>query len=148
MSKKEIIFGVGSVAIFALDLFTKSLAKKFFVEPLEIFSFLGFELTQNSQLAFGLPLPRIWIILFSLLAIIFLGNLFVKNVQKKSKIGAFAFALVFGGAFGNLFERVFLSEVTDFIRLAIIPNFNLADAALSIGVVLLIVFHQKIFIKI
>ena len=58
------------------------------------------------------------------------------------------FALLLGGAFGNLTERIFFKKVTDFISLSIIPNFNLADAALTIGVALLIIFHSKIFKKI
>ncbi|MFH1546532.1 MAG: signal peptidase II, partial [Patescibacteria group bacterium] len=42
----------------------------------------------------------------------------------------------------------FFGRVTDFISLSIIPNFNLADAALTIGITLLIIFHRRIFKKI
>jgi signal peptidase II len=53
-----------------------------------------------------------------------------------------------GGAIGNLGERIFFGQVTDFIALLTIPNFNLADTALTIGVILLIIFHSKIFTKV
>jgi signal peptidase II len=52
--------------------------------------------------------------------------------------------LVLGGALGNLVDRVtrgdgFLDgRVTDWIDLWFIPNFNVADAAISIGVALLL----------
>ncbi len=52
-------------------------------------------------------------------------------------------ALVIGGAFGNLIDRVRLGHVVDFLDCYIAgmhwPAFNVADAAISVGVVLLIV---------
>jgi len=52
-------------------------------------------------------------------------------------------ALVLGGALGNLIDRVRLGFVTDFIQVIIVnwpfPSFNVADAAISVGAVLLII---------
>ncbi|MBU1089452.1 signal peptidase II [Patescibacteria group bacterium] len=150
MQKQNILLFAGIALVASLDFFVKFLARKFLVpaQTVEIFPFLKLEFTQNSNLAFGIPFPRSLIILLSIFAIIFLGNLFVKNVKKESKIGVVAFALLLGGAFGNLTERIFFGKVTDFISLSIIPNFNLADAALTIGITLLIIFHRRIFKKI
>jgi len=150
MRKQNILLVAGIALIALLDFFGKFLAQSFLIpaQPIKILPFLKLELTQNSNLAFGIPFPRGLIILLSVAAIIFLGNLFVKNVKKKSKIGMVAFALLLGGAFGNLMERILFGKVTDFISLSIIPNFNFADAALTIGVALLIIFHHRIFEKI
>lgn len=56
---------------------------------------------------------------------------------------AWALALVLGGAIGNLVDRVRLGHVIDFIQVYIgswpFPSFNVADAAISVGAVLLIV---------
>jgi len=53
-----------------------------------------------------------------------------------------ALALVFGGALGNMIDRVFRGEVTDFIQVFIgayeFPAFNVADSAITVGAVLLI----------
>jgi signal peptidase II len=48
--------------------------------------------------------------------------------------------LIFGGAIGNLIDRVRTGSVTDFIKLPLgWPPFNVADASITIGVVLLVV---------
>jgi len=52
-------------------------------------------------------------------------------------------ALVFGGALGNLWDRVFTGTVTDFLQVFIgsyeFPSFNAADSAITIGAGLLLV---------
>jgi signal peptidase II len=51
-------------------------------------------------------------------------------------------ALVFGGAFGNLWDRVLRGSVTDFLQVFIgsyeFPAFNIADSAITIGATLLL----------
>ena len=57
---------------------------------------------------------------------------------------ALPLALVIGGALGNLIDRIRLGRVTDFIEVYYQqwswPAFNVADSAISVGAVLLIVF--------
>ena len=52
-------------------------------------------------------------------------------------------SLVLGGAIGNLIDRILLGYVTDFIQVCFgdlaFPSFNVADSAISVGAVLLIV---------
>ncbi len=52
-------------------------------------------------------------------------------------------ALVLGGAIGNLIDRVMLGHVTDFFQVWFgswaFPSFNVADAAISVGAVFLII---------
>lgn len=48
-------------------------------------------------------------------------------------------ALMLGGAVGNLVDRVRMGEVTDFIKVPNWPAFNVADSAITVGVVCLIV---------
>ncbi len=48
-------------------------------------------------------------------------------------------ALMLGGAVGNLIDRVRMGEVTDFIKVPNWPAFNVADSAITVGVICLIV---------
>jgi signal peptidase II len=60
-----------------------------------------------------------------------------------------ALSLVLGGAIGNLLDRVFRApgflrgEVVDFIRIGAFPSFNVADSAITIGAVLLLVWGWR-----
>ena len=60
----------------------------------------------------------------------------------------FALAIILGGAIGNLIDRVLLGHVVDFILLYyadfFFPTFNVADTAISVGAILLII---EMFIK-
>ena len=64
-------------------------------------------------------------------------------VNKPDKLTSFALALMIGGAAGNLYDRLFLGYVRDFLNFYIFgydfPVFNIADAALCIGVFLLVI---------
>ena len=51
-----------------------------------------------------------------------------------------ALALMLGGAIGNLIDRVRFGEVTDFVNFKFFPAFNVADSAISIGVVTMLLF--------
>jgi signal peptidase II len=51
--------------------------------------------------------------------------------------------LILGGACGNLLDRLLEGEVTDFIKLPHWPAFNLADVAITVGVVLLVVVAER-----
>ncbi len=52
-------------------------------------------------------------------------------------------ALIFGGAIGNLYDRIHLHYVVDFLEVTIVhyhwPDFNVADSCISIGAVLLLI---------
>ncbi|MHB0999731.1 MAG: signal peptidase II [Armatimonadota bacterium] len=52
-------------------------------------------------------------------------------------ISGVALSLQLGGAVGNLIDRVRLQYVVDFIDLQIWPIFNIADAAITVGIIML-----------
>ena len=62
------------------------------------------------------------------------------NTPSEYPVLSFGFALIFGGAIGNIIDRIRLGEVIDFIDLYINhmhwPAFNIADSAISIGMVI------------
>ena len=67
----------------------------------------------------------------------------LRQLHRDEKFTAAALALVLGGAWGNLVDRLWLGKVTDFIDIYYQgwhwPAFNLADSAISLGVALLVV---------
>ena len=79
--------------------------------------------------------------LLALLALIILGAIAVVALRGNvgGVLGLVALGAVAGGAIGNLVDRVRLGGVTDFIEVDHWPtDFNLADAAIRLGVVLFV----------
>ncbi len=81
------------------------------------------------------------LIICSILALLIIYK-YMFNFQK-NKRNNLAFGLLLGGIFGNLIDRVFLGYVRDFLSFRIFkynyPVFNLADVAIVLGVILLII---------
>ena len=77
----------------------------------------------------------------SLFALVLLGTIFFR-LRHDDWVGQLSIAGIFGGAIGNLLDRVRFGEVIDFLDFYIDayhwPAFNVADAAISIGVCFLI----------
>lgn len=81
-------------------------------------------------------------IFFYVITIVVVGALiyFLHTEGKKSPIASTGIAFIMGGAIGNFIDRLHLKYVIDMIRLEFInfPIFNVADMALTIGVIILI----------
>jgi len=79
----------------------------------------------------------------SAVAFLIIGVLLTWIWRTRSAVTAVAASLIAGGALGNLLDRLRSGAVTDFIDLhwgdAHWPTFNLADAALTLGIVILLV---------
>ena len=85
----------------------------------------------------------------SLFALALLGTILVR-LPEKDWIGQLSIAGILGGAIGNLIDRLRFGEVIDFLDVYIEPYhwpaFNVADSAISVGVVCLIIhfaFERK-----
>ena len=61
---------------------------------------------------------------------------------RKSLWYAFLLGLVLGGAVGNVYERVVLGKVVDFIQIGRMPVFNLADAAITFSVLAFMISYS------
>ncbi|HLC52192.1 MAG TPA: signal peptidase II [Candidatus Nanoarchaeia archaeon] len=67
---------------------------------------------------------------------------YYKKIPKENTVQIF-YALFLGGVIGNLIDRLFLGYVVDFISFSFWPAFNIADAAITIGVVGIIIKTWK-----
>jgi signal peptidase II len=85
-------------------------------------------------------LVRWGLIAFSAVAILLMLGLIVQY-GRSITMNTFAFALILGGAAGNMFDRIRIGEVIDFLEVHIghyhYPDFNVADSCIVIGGVLI-----------
>ena len=107
-------------------------------EVVHIFKGLDFTNLYNSGCAFSLLEGKNPLLILIAIVMLYILIRLIKE-YKSTLINVMAFGLLFGGILGNLFDRVLFGHVRDFIKLTFIdfPIFNLADAFITIGVVVL-----------
>lgn len=100
---------------------------------------VGFEYARNSGAAFGLfqGNPQILAAISVLVAFGFCWLIFAEIRARSLRIACSG--LIVGGAIGNLIERVRHGYVTDFLAAGSFPRFNLADSAITVGVVIFVI---------
>ena len=97
----------------------------------------------NTGAAFGIFSGNTTALIF--VSILMIVALFVFDffVKKKNLFYSVSFGLIVGGALGNLYDRVKLGYVRDFIYLDFAPDFpifNMADSCLCVGAVMMVVY--------
>ena len=149
-------FGL-SAGIVAADQLTKWLVLGYFENRyprVELTDFFNLVLVFNKGAAFSLfaqaagwqtPLLAV----FALVAAVIVSALIVRNPERG--LLCLGLALILGGAVGNLIDRLRFGHVVDFLDFHALgwhwPAFNVADSAISVGAVILIlegfVHHEK-----
>lgn len=78
---------------------------------------------------------------FTVLAFIVIGAIlyYYPQVERSDWSLRLAMSMQLGGAIGNLIDRLRIGHVTDFISVGTFPVFNIADASISVGCVVLFV---------
>ncbi len=111
-------------------------------------SFFWLTYVENTGAAFSMSFGsesfnRIFFIVVSLLIILLIIYMSKKSDSKTEQL---AFAMIIGGAIGNLIDRILIGSVTDFICWDFFdfimerwPVFNLADSAIVVAVVLIVI---------
>ena len=98
--------------------------------------------TRNIGAGFSILEGQTWFLIS--LTILFIVALLFFNIiySKKSKLYGISTALIMAGAIGNLIDRILFGYVRDFIYLKFInfPVFNIADMALTFGIILLLLY--------
>jgi signal peptidase II len=137
-----------SLVVLAVDLWTKSLAENALqlYQRIEVLPFFNFTLAYNSGAAFSFLADaggwqRWFFTLIALVASVVIVAWLLK--LRGERMVAIALALILGGALGNLWDRVTLGHVVDFLDFHWagyhFPAFNVADSAITVGAVLLII---------
>jgi signal peptidase II len=109
--------------------------------------------SENRGVAFGVfndsesQWRTLLLIALSIAAVIWV-SVMLWRAKQPDRLLCLAFALVLGGAAGNLFDRLVSGRVTDFLLFYIgeyqWPSFNVADSAIVIGCILLIVDQRRV----
>jgi len=131
---------IAAVTIVA-DQVTKMIARNSFTpnDPFEVLPFFHFTNTWNTGIAFGqFRDNQIIVIAGSVVAIAFMLIYFGRSGGRHSLLPV-AVGLLVGGATSNLFDRITQGHVTDFLEVSHFPVFNLADAAITAGVIGLLI---------
>lgn len=101
-------------------------------------SWLALIYVENRGAAFGI-LQGYSDYLLPLAVILVIGiTVMFSRLSGSSPLLPFATGLIVGGAIGNIIDRVRLGFVIDFVAVGPWPKFNLADSAISVGVVLMV----------
>ncbi len=123
-----------------LDAVTKNLVAAsvpFGTEVSLVGHIVGITNVRNSGAAFGLVPAGAGVFMIASVVVAIALVVYVARTHI-SLWGGLVLGLILGGTIGNGFDRIFYGFVTDFINVHFWPVFNVADSAISIGVVLLI----------
>ena len=150
INKKFIFYLFILSSIFSLDrvskLYVISLNEKNFGTELFVSTFLNITLIWNKGIAFGLfdfSQDYLYNLLSLFIAIVILIIFII--ALKSEGFKKYALFMIFSGATGNLYDRIFYKSVPDFIDLHIDEFhwfiFNVADIFITLGVIFMILFE-------
>ena len=139
--------GIISLIVIIIDRILKVLVTNNFVLNVRnkiIDGFFYITNCHNEGAAFSLFSGNVLFLIFITLIVLFLIYRTI-NKENVNKIGILAYGLLLGGILGNLYDRIFYGYVIDYLDFVIFKFnfaiFNLADAVIVIGAILLIVFE-------
>ncbi len=138
------------ISLVAIDLISKSFAinnLSLGESSTTLLPFIDILLIYNSGIAFGIfdnsgMLASNILLLVTLIILCYLIWMIIYEPQKNKK---YSLSIITAGALGNIIDRVIDGQVTDFLHLEILNFsffiFNLADAFITIGAILIIYFE-------
>jgi signal peptidase II len=138
-----------AAVVVALDLWTKGIASHSLTlyRPVEVTSWLNMTLAHNYGAAFSFLSDaggwQRWLFTGLSLVVTLVLIIWLLRLTAAEKLIAAALALIIGGAIGNLVDRIKHGYVVDFIDVYYRdwhwPAFNVADSAITCGVILLLI---------
>lgn len=144
-----------SALVIVLDQLTKSFMVHWLElhQTVEVVPFFNFTLAHNYGAAFSFLASaggwQRWFFVLLAVTISIVLTIWLKRLPAHAKLEATSLALILGGALGNVIDRLIYGYVIDFLDVYYgsyhWPAFNIADSAICIGAVLLILdsFRNK-----
>lgn len=140
------LYYIIAAIIIAIDQFTKWII----VKKMELYeqipiieNFFYFTSHRNKGAAWGILQDQM-VFFYIITAIVIIGIIFyMEKYALDNKLLAISLSFILGGAIGNFIDRLFYQEVVDFLDFIIFgydyPIFNIADSALVVGVILVVI---------
>lgn len=138
-----------AVVVVVFDQITKYIASASLemYQPIAVMPMFNWTLMHNTGAAFSFLANeggwQRWFFAVIAIVVSVVIVLWIKRLQQHEKLQAIALALILGGAIGNVIDRIWFGYVVDFVDVYYgnmhWPAFNIADSAISIGVVLIII---------
>ncbi len=140
---RNVVFFLTALLVVAADQLSKIWIRSNLAtgESLPETGFFRLTHVQNTGAAFGLFQGQSFaltiVALIGIVAILLFVFLFSRRFPfLDTGLGKPALALVLGGTVGNLVDRLCVGYITDFIDIGIWPAFNIADSAITVGIIL------------
>ena len=105
--------------------------------PIEVCKYFWLSYVENTGAAFGMFQNGNGLLIAVMLVVIGYIVLSWKDIARYGKIAQWGGMLILAGALGNLYDRVTLGFVVDFLDFRVWPVFNVADSFITVGAVLL-----------
>ena len=146
-----VIYTQVGLYLFFIDRITKLLALDLLATPYKISHFLSFELTFNTGISWGMlhgwssaTFATVTVMTCAITAAV----LWYAGVRYRHGYGVMGEVLVVSGSVSNIFDRFTHQGVIDFIYIHVgswhWPLFNLADACIVLGVMIMIIEHTEL----
>jgi signal peptidase II len=139
---KELTFSLVALTVVALDQ-----VSKFFInanmtlgQSIPEEGFFRITYSTNTGGVFGIFANQAFLITLTAIVGVTAILVYSRYPQANRLLVRVALGLLLGGAVGNLIDRIRLGEVVDFIDIGAWPVFNLADSAVTVGVILIIYY--------
>ncbi len=150
------VFALMSFAVIVADQLSKAWIRSWLslhAEQEIIPGWLSFSHILNKGAAWGMLAGQRWFLIAVTLLVMVMVWQMAREFAPHSAMARLGLGLILGGAIGNLIDRIWMGAVTDFIDLGTpiewirtFPVFNVADSALTIGVIVLLIdflWHRR-----
>lgn len=140
MKQKPAFFFIIALTVFVIDQFTKHLIRSNVgpYDVVRVLPFFNIVYAENVGSAFGMfkSLGNVFFMFVAAAAIVAVAVMIIR--EKENRL---SFSLILGGAMGNLADRILYGHVIDFLDFFVgrwhWPVFNVADSALTVGIMLM-----------
>ncbi|MFC1663264.1 signal peptidase II [Patescibacteria group bacterium] len=135
----RIYFTVG--LLFFLDQALKWLASAGTSNTFDIIpNVIKFKIFLNDGLIFSVPVPNIFIVIFSILILALLLFLIIRSDRADNEPAVWHYSLIFAGGLSNIVDRLYQGATIDYLNIVPFnfPVFNMADVMVAVGLILLV----------